>query len=615
MDREQEGCVMEPLQALRRYFGYSSFRPGQAEIIGCLLNGEDVLAVMPTGGGKSICFQLPALLQPGVTLVISPLISLMKDQVTALTENGIAAAYLNGLLTERQIDTVLRRAARGAYKLLYVAPERLETPAFLDVAKALPIDMVCVDEAHCVSQWGHDFRPAYLQIAAFLSALERRPTLCAFTATATERVRDDIVRLLGLQAPHRFVTGFDRENLFFSVLHPSDKLTALREYLDLFRQKSGIVYCATRKTVDQLTALLTKDGYRVVGYHAGMAPQERRVQQDRFIRDEVRVMVATNAFGMGIDKSNVAFVIHYDMPGDLESYYQEAGRAGRDGSPADCVLFFSAGDVVTQRYFIEHMEENEALTPQERARQQRLRLDRLGTMISYADGARCLRASILRYFGEAASDRCGRCSVCCGEILSEDVTIQCQKVLSCVARAAAVPKTVIAVLRGRCTPQVSAAGYETLSTFGILREADDEALQELITFLLSQDLLAVDDAGCLRLRPSARAVLFDGERLRRRVTARDLRHKKSVQRHAAPDPVLLQRLSVLCETLAKRNGVPPFAVFTAKTLSVMAAVQPQTAEDLAELPGVSKAKLQKYGALFLREIHRYRALDMKSKEF
>ena len=597
---------MEPLEALRRFFGYSSFRPGQDRIIDCLLNGEDVLAVMPTGGGKSICFQLPALLQPGVTLVISPLISLMKDQVSALVENGIAAAYINGSLRERQIDTVLRRAAQGRYKLIYVAPERLGTPAFRAVVQSLQIDMVCVDEAHCVSQWGHDFRPAYLQIAPFLACLDRRPVLCAFTATATDRVRDDIVRLLGLRDPQRFVTGFDRENLFLSVVHPADKLTALREYLDLFRLKSGIVYCATRKTVDRLTGILENEGYSVAGYHAGMGPQERRAQQDRFIHDEVRVMIATNAFGMGIDKPNVAFVIHYNLPGDLESYYQEAGRAGRDGAPADCILFFSAKDVATQRFFIEHMDENSELPPRERARLQAQRLERLGRMISYADGARCLRASILRYFGEAAGDHCGACSVCCGEILSEDVTLKGQKVLSCVARATADPTVITAILRGERTPPVLENGYDALSTFGILKEDSEDDVREFLDFLLSQDLLMPDDAGRLRLRPGARAVLFDGERLRRRTEVKSKPRRKGAVLRPQPDPALFQRLKRLCETLARRSGVPPFAVFTTRTLLTMAAVRPKTAQALAAIPGVSSAKLEKYGAVFLREINKDR---------
>lgn len=406
---------MAAKEILKRIFGHDAFRDGQEELVNALLSGRDALGIMPTGAGKSICYQVPALSMEGVALVISPLISLMKDQVAALKASGVAAGYINSSLTPAQQAEALRRAAMNAYKILYVAPERLDTPAFREFAWKAKISLVAVDEAHCVSQWGQDFRPSYLKIAGFMEELPVRPPVGAFTATATPTVREDIVRLLRLEAPRIVLTGFDRPNLRFVSQKPKDKYAALLRILTRHDGESGVVYCATRKTVEEVFARLSQDGYSAACYHAGMADADRRRNQDDFQYDRALIMVATNAFGMGIDKSNVSFVVHYNMPKNLESYYQEAGRAGRDGSEAECVLLYSGQDVITARWLIGHAPENTELSEEERAQVRDLDLERLKQMTFYATSKKCLRAFILRYFGEEAMDRCENCSVCAGE--------------------------------------------------------------------------------------------------------------------------------------------------------------------------------------------------------
>ena len=403
-----------PHSILKKFFGYDSFRPGQEQIVQRLLAGQDVLAVMPTGAGKSICYQVPALLLPGITLVVSPLVSLMKDQVGALVQAGVAAAFLNNSLTDNQKALMLHRAREGWYKIIYVAPERLEMPGFQRFVQEQQISMVTVDEAHCISQWGQDFRPSYLRIKEFVDSLPNRPVVGAFTATATARVRDDIRSHLELHQPYEVTTGFDRPNLYFETRRalPSQKP---KELLDLVLREgdnAGIVYCSTTKQVDETARLLQSRGIRAAAYHAKLDAEVRRKNQDDFLYDRVQIMVATNAFGMGIDKPNVRFVIHYNMPKDLESYYQEAGRAGRDGDPADCLLLYSGQDVITARWMIEHSDDNPELDANERAELQRRDLERLKQMTFYATSKRCLRAFLLRYFGEEAPDDCGSCSVC-----------------------------------------------------------------------------------------------------------------------------------------------------------------------------------------------------------
>ncbi len=403
---------MDKLETLKYYFGHNAFRPGQETLVDALLDHRDALGIMPTGAGKSMCYQIPALMTPGIALVISPLISLMKDQVMSLIASGVPAAYLNSSLTPKQLDLATERACQGAYRIIYVAPERLDTLSFRRFAMQAPITLIAVDEAHCVSQWGQDFRPSYLKIADFIESLPKRPPVGAFTATATSKVRSDIIRLLRLQHPVEASTGFDRPNLFFDVLRPKDKEAALKDLLRKRKNQSGIIYCATRRNVEEVAAKLEKAGYQVGTYHAGMSDQYRQENQEAFQEDRIQIMVATNAFGMGIDKSNVNYVIHYNMPRSMEAYYQEAGRAGRDGSKADCILLYSGADIFTAKWMIDHTEPNEALTAEERQAVRQEDLRRMENMITYCTGGKCLRSYILHYFGENAPDTCTTCGNC-----------------------------------------------------------------------------------------------------------------------------------------------------------------------------------------------------------
>ena len=405
---------MQAQETLRKYFGHEAFRPGQEVMVNALTHHRDALGVMPTGAGKSMCYQVPALMLPGVAIVISPLISLMADQVAALKSAGVPAAYLNSSLTPRQMELAMQRARQGAYKIIYVAPERLETPSFQAMAQSMPISLLAVDEAHCVSQWGQDFRPVYLRIADFVDSLPTRPVMGAFTATATERVRQDIIRLLRLQNPETVTTGFDRPNLYFEVIRPKNRDAALMDILRRKRGESGIVYCATRKAVEQVCDKLIRAGIDATRYHAGLSDEERKENQEKFQYDTCPVMVATNAFGMGIDKSNVRFVIHYQMPRSMEAYYQEAGRAGRDGEAAECILLYNGSDIFTAKWMIEHSEPNENMTAAEQSAVRYQDMNRLNRMVDYCTKPGCLRAFILRYFGENAAQDCGHCSACCG---------------------------------------------------------------------------------------------------------------------------------------------------------------------------------------------------------
>lgn len=449
---------MTPLEALKRYFGYDSFRPGQEEIVNAILAGRDALAVMPTGAGKSLCYQVPALLLPGITLVISPLISLMQDQVKALNNAGIRAAFINSSLSEAQIDKALTLAAEGSYKLLYVAPERLESSAFRSFAAAAELSMITVDEAHCISQWGQDFRPSYLKILAFVDSLPRRPILSAFTATATRAVQEDIRCTLRLQDPKVLVTGFDRPNLYFQVEATRRKDDFVLQYLRDHPGESGIIYCATRKNVDKLQELLAEAGFSAAKYHAGLTAEVRRTNQNDFIYDKAPVIVATNAFGMGIDKSNVRFVLHYNMPSSMENYYQEAGRAGRDGLPAQCVLLFSAQDVIINKFLLERRE-NPDLEEEDAALLYQRDLQRLQVMEQYCRTTACLRNTILTYFGEHPTAPCGNCGSCNNVYEQADLTDAAKRMINCVAE-----------LRGRFGKAV---------VFGTLQGANRARLREL----------------------------------------------------------------------------------------------------------------------------------------
>ena len=595
-------------EVLRRYFGYSVFRRGQEEIVDALHGGRDVLCVMPTGAGKSICYQVPALLLPGITLVVSPLISLMQDQVEALHQNGIRAAFLNSSLSPQVYGQTLYDIEDGLYKLVYVTPERLSTEGFRAVCAKLDISLVAVDEAHCVSQWGQDFRPEYLKIADFIATLKRRPTVGAFTATATQSVRMDIARLLELRDPVRVTTGFDRPNLYFGVQMPNSKPSALVHLIEERRQKCGIVYCATRRAVEEVTERLADKGFAVTRYHAGLSEEERRRNQEDFLYDRKTVMVATNAFGMGIDKSNVSYVIHYNMPKNIESYYQEAGRAGRDGSQAECILLFGQKDVQINRYLIENSDPNPDLDPDMQEAIVQRDLDRLRKMEYYCLTQDCLRAYILKYFGEETEKTCANCSNCAGGSVLADATVQAQQILSCVVRCGQRFENgmIVDVLRGIRNDRVRQNGFEALSTFGLMKGMREWEVRRMIDALLVQGYLQQTDGEypVLRLTAAARDVLLGKKKVEMRVTAVQTINPERTG-EAEPDEALFARLKALRQKLAMRASVPAYVIFTDASLRQMSAEKPETAQQLLQISGVGDKKCEKYGETFLREIRAY----------
>ena len=603
-------------EILKQYFGYDSFRPGQDALVQAILSGRDTLGIMPTGAGKSICYQVPALALPGLTLVISPLISLMKDQVGALNEAGVPAACINSALSFEEMRDALYFAGRGEYKLLYVAPERLTAPFFLDFARRVPISMVTVDEAHCISQWGQDFRPSYLKILDFLAALPQRPLVSAFTATATAEVRDDIIRALGLEDPFVITTGFDRPNLYFAVEKPSSKPSALLAHLLRRRDKSGIVYCSTRKTVEEVCDMLLSRGLPATRYHAGLDPEERLANQDDFLYDRKTIMVATNAFGMGIDKSNVSFVIHYNMPKNMESYYQEAGRAGRDGEAADCILLYNGQDVRTAEFLIEHSHENDDDSIDEKTRRALIERDmeRLKQMTFYATTTDCLRRYILNYFGEKAPVCCGHCGNCDTNFEEVDATMDARKILSCVyrldERRLHFGKIVVAaVLTGSKSEQIGRFSLPTLSTYGIMSEQTAVRVRQLIDVLLERGLLTADPEryNALFLTKTGNALMRGrGElhiRLPREKKPETVRRTEELS--ADVDEKLFEKLRALRTKVAQRAGVPPYVVFSNATLADMAARQPKSEYELLGVRGVGEAKARRYGAEFVDCIRDY----------
>ncbi len=604
-------------EILKQYFGYDSFRPGQDELVQAILSGRDTLGIMPTGAGKSICYQVPALALPGLTLVVSPLISLMKDQVGALNEAGVPAACINSAMSFEEMRDALYFAGRGQYKLLYVAPERLTAPFFLDFARRVPISMVTVDEAHCISQWGQDFRPSYLKILDFLAALPQRPLVSAFTATATAEVRDDIIRALGLEEPFVITTGFDRPNLYFAVEKPSSKPSALLAHLMQRRDKSGIVYCSTRKTVEEVCDMLLSRGLPATRYHAGLDPEERLANQDDFLYDRKTVMVATNAFGMGIDKSNVSFVIHYNMPKNMESYYQEAGRAGRDGEAADCILLYNGQDVRTAEFLIEHSHENEDESMDEKTRRQLIERDmeRLKQMTFYATTTDCLRRYILNYFGEKAPLCCGHCGNCDTNFEEVDATMDARKILSCVyrldERRLHFGKTVVAaVLTGSKSEQINRFHLDTLSTYNIMHEQTAVRVRQLIDVLLERGLLTADPEryNALFLTQTGNALMRGRGELRIKLPREkkpETAARRTEELAADVDEKLFEKLRTLRTKVAQRAGVPPYVVFSNATLADMAARQPKSEYELLGVRGVGEAKARRYGAEFVDCIRDY----------
>ncbi len=600
--------VRDKLSVLKEYFGHDSFREGQDRITDSLLCGRDVLGIMPTGAGKSICYQVPALMFDGITIVVSPLISLMKDQVSALVQSGVAAAYINSSLTHAQYLKVLQNTESGKYKIIYVAPERLCAPAFLGICRNLNISMVAVDEAHCVSQWGQDFRPSYLKIPDFIDALNSRPVVGAFTATATGAVRDDIKTLLRLVSPLVVTTGFDRPNLFFSVMQPKNKSIELMKLIKECKNESGIVYCSTRKAVEEVCELLQKNGFAATRYHAGLDENERRRNQDDFVYDRATIMVATNAFGMGIDKSNVSFVIHYNMPKNMESYYQEAGRAGRDGRGADCILLYSAKDVRTNQFLINNSEPNPDLTEDEQEEVRRRDRERLKQMTFYCTTHKCLRKFILEYFGDKGPERCEKCSNCLSNHENTDITVDAQKIMSCVARTGQRygKKVICDVLRGSKNERLISAGLNRQSTYGIMADCPEKRLRDIIDHLCENGYMTAqgDEYPILKLAPKSRGVLTGQETLRMMLEIPQ--KKKAAAAKDAPlqpaDEKLLAALKDLRKSLAMRQSIPAYVVFTDATLVDMCRLKPKTQEEFMEVSGVGQAKSQRYGEVFLAVI-------------
>lgn len=601
--------MSDKLSVLKDYFGHDSFRDGQKQIVDALLDGRDALCIMPTGAGKSMCYQIPALLFDGVTIVVSPLISLMKDQVGSLVQSGVPAAYINSSLSYPQFLRVLSNVEHGKYKIIYVAPERLLTDGFLDACKKIKISMVAVDEAHCVSQWGQDFRPSYLKIISFVESLANRPIVGAFTATATNDVKEDIKKILRLENPFEITTGFDRPNLFFGVIKSSSKDEKLIDIIRERGDRSGIVYCATRKNVESVCELLCDNGFSAARYHAGLDEYERRKNQEDFVFDRKNIMVATNAFGMGIDKSNVTYVIHYNMPKNIESYYQEAGRAGRDGGEADCILLYSPKDVRLNRFMIENSEGNDELTIEENEQIRERDFERLKYMTFYSTTNDCLRGFILRYFGGEKKAYCGKCSNCLSVHKLVDVTIDAQKIMSCIARTGQrYGKTVICdVLKGIKSEKILKAELNNQSTYGIMKEVTARHIFGTIDFLAEKEYISSDnETEVLKLLPKSRDVLFGRERL---VMKKVENSEKVVKTHRPEVPVnsdLLDALKALRKSIASKKSVPAYVIFTDATLIDMCKKCPETPDEMLEVSGVGRTKLEKFGKQFLEEIAKFR---------
>lgn len=601
--------MTSPEEILREYYGYNSFREGQRPLIERLMQGGDVLGIMPTGAGKSVCYQVPAMLLPGITVVVSPLISLMQDQVAALRQNGMPAVCLHSNLDSEDYFAALDSIRRGEVKLLYAAPERLLSESFFALTQQVQVSLVAVDEAHCLSQWGQDFRPHYLRIADFLRQLPYRPAVGAFTATATDTVRQDIIRLLGLNAPLEVVTGFDRPNLRWSVEQPKNKYTALKSILKRFPNQSGIVYCVSRKKTEEVCEKLCADGIRAACYHAGLPAETRTANQEAFLHDEVQIITATNAFGMGIDKSNVRFVVHYNMPKSMEAYYQEAGRAGRDGEPAECILLYSGGDVSIIEFMIDKSEGNELLTPEQCELVKQQDRERLYAMQRYCKTTDCLRHYILHYFGEKAPVRCENCGNCLAETEQIDATVQSQKILSCIYRTSQRGLNVSArllcdIMVGEENERITKLRCNTLSTYGLLRDEPRGRLEQMVDVLIARGYLRVGkEYAALSLDPAlARPVLIGAETVTMSLPKPKPRVKVTLATVPEGDESLFAHLRRLRKQIAEREYVPAYAVFSDATLRLMCERRPQTPEELLDISGVGKHKLEKYGKAFLEAI-------------
>lgn len=610
-------------KVLKQYFGYDSFREGQETLIKSILDGKDTFGIMPTGAGKSICFQVPALMMPGITLVISPLISLMKDQVEGLNQAGVHAAYLNSSLTMGQYQKALAYAKEGRYKIIYVAPERLVTDSFLAFALQADISMLVVDEAHCVSQWGQDFRPSYLKIVEFIERLPVRPVISAFTATATKEVRDDIIDILLLQNPTVITTGFDRSNLYFAVQSPKDKYASMKNYLQLHPGQSGIIYCLTRKYVEEVYERLKTEGFSVTKYHAGLSDGERKANQEDFIYSRADIMVATNAFGMGIDKSDVRYVVHYNMPKNMESYYQEAGRAGRDGEAAECILLYAGQDVITNQFFIDHNRENQEMDEVTRQLVMERDRERLRKMTFYCFTNECLRDYILRYFGEYGSNYCGNCSNCLSQFETVDVTEIAKGMIGCVksCRQRFGTNVIIDTLHGANTAKIRSYRMNENPHYGELAKVPVYKMRQVMNHLQLYGYLAVtnDEYAIVKLTEQSEAILLEEETVLMKM-AKEQEHPAKVKTGKADkakqnrkgmaagfskeefsekEEQLFETLRALRAEIAREEKVPPYIVFSDKTLVHMCILKPQTRDEMLTVSGVGEFKYEKYGERFL----------------
>lgn len=612
---------MDKYEILRKYFGYDTFRNAQETLIDNILEGKDTLGIMPTGAGKSLCYQIPALLMDGITLVISPLISLMKDQVGSLNQAGIHAAFLNSSLTVNQYYKALGFAKQGRYPIIYVAPERLVTEEFLDFALNSNIVMVAVDEAHCVSQWGQDFRPSYLKIVEFIKKLPKRPIVSAFTATATKEVRDDIIDILELQSPMVITTGFDRRNLYFGVMTVKDRYSAIKNYLEIHNSDSGIIYCLTRKQVEEVCERLIKDGFLVTRYHAGLSDEERRKNQDDFIYDRIPIMISTSAFGMGIDKSNVRFVLHYGMPKNIESYYQEAGRAGRDGEPAECILYYSSRDVITNQLFIDNNQDNIELDEVTRAIVKERDRERLKKMTFYCFTNECLRDYILKYFGEYGSNYCGNCSNCLTQFEQVDVTEIARALISCVetSRQRYGTTVIIDTVHGANTAKIKSYRMNENPYYSVLSKVPTYRIRQVLNYLQLEEYLFItsDDYAVVKLGVKAKEIdnkqiimklAKESDRETKEVKSKSKKSKADIlgkEQFTKNEESLFEKLRGLRTEIAREEKVPPYIVFSDKTLTHMCIVKPKSKQEMLKVSGVGEFKFEKYGERFLSCIEKF----------